>query len=130
ASVYPRLPETTVWTCSSAGEHLVDIEGVTGSIPVTSTISPNPRRPASLGPRPLRQGGDLGRGQLVQGLHRAALAAEAGGVADDVDVERIADAAAGPAAGAQGDALVPVDVRAGDQQIHPVDVARAHPDVD
>jgi hypothetical protein len=26
------------WTRSSAGEHLVDIEGVTGSIPVVSTI--------------------------------------------------------------------------------------------
>ena len=25
--------------CSSAGEHFVDIEGVTGSIPVTPTIS-------------------------------------------------------------------------------------------
>ena len=28
-----------VWGCSSAGEHFVDIEGVTGSIPVTPTIS-------------------------------------------------------------------------------------------
>ena len=37
SSVYPRLPETTVRTRSSAGEHLVDIEGVTGSIPVAST---------------------------------------------------------------------------------------------
>ena len=27
-----------VWGCSSAGEHFVDIEGVTGSIPVTPTI--------------------------------------------------------------------------------------------
>ena len=27
-----------VWGCSSAGEHFVDIEGVTGSIPVTHTI--------------------------------------------------------------------------------------------
>jgi hypothetical protein len=27
------------WGCSSAGEHFVDIEGVTGSIPVTPTIS-------------------------------------------------------------------------------------------
>ena len=26
-----------VWGCSSAGEHFVDIEGVTGSIPVTPT---------------------------------------------------------------------------------------------
>ena len=26
------------WGCSSAGEHFVDIEGVTGSIPVTPTI--------------------------------------------------------------------------------------------
>lgn len=51
----PCLPETTGlcprpprparrfrgprWMCSSAGEHLVHTEGVTGSIPVTSTIS-------------------------------------------------------------------------------------------
>ena len=34
----PAFPK--VRTCSSAGEHLVDIEGVTGSIPVASTISP------------------------------------------------------------------------------------------
>ncbi len=27
------------WACSSAGEHYVDIVGVTGSIPVTPTIS-------------------------------------------------------------------------------------------
>ena len=27
-----------MWGCSSAGEHFVDIEGVTGSIPVTPTI--------------------------------------------------------------------------------------------
>lgn len=26
------------WACSSAGEHYVDIVGVTGSIPVTPTI--------------------------------------------------------------------------------------------
>ena len=34
-------PYEMVWGCSSAGEHFVDIEGVTGSIPVTPTISPN-----------------------------------------------------------------------------------------
>jgi hypothetical protein len=33
------LPYEMVWGCSSAGEHFVDIEGVTGSIPVTPTIS-------------------------------------------------------------------------------------------
>jgi hypothetical protein len=32
-------PYEIVWGCSSAGEHFVDIEGVTGSIPVTPTIS-------------------------------------------------------------------------------------------
>ena len=32
-------PYEMVWGCSSAGEHFVDIEGVTGSIPVTPTIS-------------------------------------------------------------------------------------------
>ncbi len=37
-----------VRTCSSAGEHLVDIEGVTGSIPVTSTRG---FAPFSRGPR-------------------------------------------------------------------------------
>ena len=31
-------PYEMVWGCSSAGEHFVDIEGVTGSIPVTPTI--------------------------------------------------------------------------------------------
>ena len=31
-------PYEIVWGCSSAGEHFVDIEGVTGSIPVTPTI--------------------------------------------------------------------------------------------
>ncbi len=44
---------------SSAGEHLVDIEGVTGSIPVTSTIfheNPRPRRPGVPGWRtPVRR---------------------------------------------------------------------------
>eukprot|EP01037_Dinobryon_pediforme_P018220 gene18221-18473_t len=37
-ALYDALPEG--WTRSSAGEHLVDIEGVTGSIPVASTIFP------------------------------------------------------------------------------------------
>ena len=32
-------PYEMVWGSSSAGEHFVDIEGVTGSIPVTPTIS-------------------------------------------------------------------------------------------
>ena len=40
------------WACSSAGEHYVDIVGVTGSIPVTPTIQPldsvaTARRPSS-----------------------------------------------------------------------------------
>jgi hypothetical protein len=41
-TVYVRLigwSYEMVWGCSSAGEHFVDIEGVTGSIPVTPTIS-------------------------------------------------------------------------------------------
>ncbi len=41
--VYQRRTDFTVsfakrWACSSAGEHYVDIVGVTGSIPVTPTI--------------------------------------------------------------------------------------------
>ena len=37
------------WACSSAGEHFVDIEGVTGSIPVTPTIRTFPKKtPAPL----------------------------------------------------------------------------------
>ena len=50
--VYPRSSNRRVslvlvfglgqWARSSAGEHLVDIEGVTGSIPVVPTILPGP----------------------------------------------------------------------------------------
>ena len=41
--------------------------------------------------RVLGQGGDLFRGQLGEGLHRAALAPQARGVADDLRIERRAD---------------------------------------
>ena len=38
----------TEWACSSVGEHLVDIEGVTGSIPVVPTIENPGQKPGFL----------------------------------------------------------------------------------
>ena len=43
----PTIPER--WAYSSAGEHLVDIEGVTSSILVTPTISLEDFRHAAMG---------------------------------------------------------------------------------